>query len=353
MENAATIEHLHFDSAVDFVNAISPRGELFCQFPPGQSWIYRGHGIDSTYELLPSALRREPSPLSPYLKAIERYLHLLDFEEWKELLQFDAGQALTEVSLLDRFLQRIDRNGLRAPGNFLSLKKALSEVQLDLLRMIISHREIEGKATYWPDIGEEFPETIAWPKDEIIPLISLAQHYGLPTRLLDWTDSSFIAAYFAAVDSFEQQTTGEENISVWAVSRFLFSTEINLGRNPDIPFPVKVVDPPRTANPNLNAQSGTFTLFSSHQIRQGEAINLPPLDDLIENAPGISTSVYNSPISYHFTLPASEAGKVLWLIAKEGIDASRLFPGYASIAKSMQQKRWRESPFDNPSPFNV
>jgi len=52
-----------------------------------------------------------------------------------------------------------------------------------------------------------------------------------------------------------------------------------------------------------------------------------------------------APVMYHFTLPKSEAGKLLWLLSKEGIDASCLFPGYDGIVRNMEMRSRHEFPF--------
>lgn len=90
------------------------------------------------------------------------------------------------------------------------------------------------------------------PKLDSNELWSLGQHYGLCTPLIDWTESAFIAAYFAFEHS-DPSSTGYR--SIYALNRCRLELDEKFKELADVVF----FEPIQDDNERIVSQAGLFT----------------------------------------------------------------------------------------------
>ena len=143
--------------------------------------------------------------------------------------------------------------------------------------------------------------------------ISLAQHYGVPTRLLDWSRSPYVSAFFAYANA--DINSDYNNVAIWALNRSNEIWEPRLG--------CSILETKIPENKHQKSQNALFTLLKTTE---------KSLDEYVVTCEekGYSTNDCLTKI----TLPISDRINVLEDLDLMGINYSTLFSGMESCANS-------------------
>lgn len=191
---------------------------------------------------------------------------------------FRAGQLPKGEGEVDPPSRRLTRVVPQAKAEFREVRKFIKAADAVGLRITEagSHLLQEEPRSIFKDNYWEH----RWPQAEILEVLALAQHYGVPTRLLDFTEDPLIAAYFAARSAWDAdtgQTVSEmcqTRLTVWVIDlRFVRALDRVDGRYPERVGEVRV---PRSNNPYLHAQSAFFLVDrgANDVMAQGKSLRI-------------------------------------------------------------------------------
>ena len=293
------------------------------------NYIFRGQG-DKEYTLLPSAFRTT--------------------EDNKDLWGYNYSSnwdfIITEIRNIMLFYRICNKNGLSLPQipNWLIYNSNCNFFNMHIFK------------------EKYLSENKNWIDDNLKELFALAQHYGMPTRLLDWTYQFNIALYFATMDSLENT---KKDFSVWGLNVSLledlkiFSLTSQIEKKSSPIFPLSFIVPKYHDNGNINAQKGVLSLWEINiseiyeqtlQDNKLQKLDISPLEKLLITFIKEHYDLYDKfirkfsfykkqSILIKFNFKYNDCKNTLISLKNQGIDYSHIYPGHGSVITQIKKEK--------------
>ena len=308
------VKTIVYSSAEEFLKDISYGGEIYSKL--NNSKVFRGLQ-SGVYDLVPSALRHRIKFTNmdgtEYIEPEDAPIKMAESEE---------TQRFKEYYNLRRFFELSDSNNLRLPD-------------VDRIRRCLFS---------FNDLGSAKRLTDEWIPYDLQELAALAQHYGMETRLLDWT-SSLETAIYCAVHQ-EPSLTEDELKQDDAKYMIVWMLDTSVGHKVSS---LKFIRSPYYGNPNLAAQKGLFTCWvepgfnlSSNVISEEEyseimkvRVNRKPLDQRLKEE--LMNEWLGRSYMWKLKIPREGRKELYDYINRKGINAASLFPGYGGVVKCIKE----------------
>ncbi|NOR62060.1 MAG: FRG domain-containing protein [Rhodobacteraceae bacterium] len=152
-------------------------------------------------------------------------------------------------------------------------------------------------------------------------LLVIAQHYGLSTRLLDWTSNPLAALWFAC------SKEDEKDAYVYALDTGGMRLP---GRGRKSPFeqPKTRVFRPRLNNARIVAQHGWFTVHR-FSVKSSRFVAL-------ENNLELNSKLFE------MVIPGAVKSQILWSLDRHGVNHTSLFPDLEGLCRHISWKAHRQ-----------
>lgn len=314
------VVNLKYRDIEDFLNHFRFPGEFEYQFSNSgtNKWIYRGEST-TKYKLVPSALR-------------EKSEKVLNAEWGGSPILCEGSQIRCEYYKLWQFYKFANEHGLKINSS--------EFMRLEYLSSISSRFAFQDRSYKW--LSAEYEE-----------LAALAQHYGMPTRMIDWSSDLLTSLYFASSGALKRWKkeelksieTGNDNEFDCSDSLVIWALNGGLLHSMTKPLPLKIVVPSYYDNPNLNAQKGVLTYWEIEMPSRTEEdakghLNFPvsrkPLNELISEY-DLGYESDHIDILFRIEVDVCRCERIYSVVNSMSYNAARLFPGYNGVVQKIEE----------------